>query len=80
MCVQGKVFSTAFSPDVPLTLAAAGSKARLQVWDIGANFGARKAFGAKLAEAGRILKEKTSGGVIGVVDDDEDVSADEGDA
>ena len=52
----------------------------MQVWDIGANFGARKAFGAKLAEAGRILKEKTSGGVIGVVDDDEDVSADEGDA
>ncbi|ETW83317.1 hypothetical protein HETIRDRAFT_383395 [Heterobasidion irregulare TC 32-1] len=76
----GKVFSTAFSPDDPLTLAAAGSKARLQVWDVGANFGARKAFGAKLAEAGRILKEKTSGGVVGVVDDDEDVSADEGDA
>ncbi|THH15341.1 hypothetical protein EW146_g5125 [Bondarzewia mesenterica] len=76
----GKVFSTAFSPDDPLTLAAAGSKAKLQVWDVGANFGARKAFGAKLAEAGRMLKEKSTGGVIGVVDDDDDVSADEGDA
>lgn len=74
----GKVFSTTFSPDDPLTVAAAGSKAKLQVWDVGANFGARKAFAAKLAEAGRELKEKASGGVIGVVDDDEeDVSGEE---
>ncbi|KAF7336845.1 putative WD repeat-containing protein C17D11.16 [Mycena venus] len=54
-----------FSPDDPLTLAAAGSKAKLQIWDVAANFGARKAFGAKLREAGR-------GGVVGVVSDDED--------
>ncbi|KAI0067268.1 WD40 repeat-like protein [Artomyces pyxidatus] len=72
----GKVFSTVFSPDDPLTLAAAGSKAKLQIWDVGANFGARKAFSSKLAEAGRALKEKASGGVIGVVDDDEDGSVD----
>ncbi|KAF7336843.1 hypothetical protein MVEN_02120500 [Mycena venus] len=73
----GKVFSTVFSPDDPLTLAAAGSKAKLQIWDIAANFGARKAFGAKLREAGRVLREKeegndNKGGVVGVVSDDEE--------
>jgi len=77
--VQGKVFSTVFSPDDPLTLAAAGSKAKLQIWDVGATFGARKAFGAKLREAGRTLKEKEEGkgGVIGVASDDEE--SDDGD-
>ncbi|KAH9998870.1 WD40 repeat-like protein [Russula compacta] len=73
----GEVFSTVWSPDDPLTLAAAGSKAKLQIWDVGANFGARKAFGTRLAEAGRALKEKKSGGVIGVVDDEDD--SDDGD-
>ncbi|KAJ7476146.1 WD40-repeat-containing domain protein, partial [Mycena latifolia] len=73
----GKVFSTVFSPDDALTLAAAGSKAKLQIWDVGANFGARKAFGAKLREAGRALREKeegaeSKGGVVGVVSDDEE--------
>ncbi|TDL25538.1 WD40 repeat-like protein [Rickenella mellea] len=75
----GRVFSATFSPDDPLTLAAAGSKAKLQIWDIGANFGARKAFASKLAEAGRQLKEKSTGGVVGVASDDEDVSDDERD-
>lgn len=76
---QGKVFSTVFSPDDPLTLAAAGSKAKVQVWDVASSQGARKAFGKKLAEAGRQLREKerASGGVIGVVSDD-DESGDEG--
>ncbi|KAI0696447.1 WD40 repeat-like protein [Cytidiella melzeri] len=74
----GKVFSVAWSPDDPLTLAAAGSKAKLQVWDVGANAGARKALASKLAEGGRTLKERTSGGVIGVASDDED-SVDDGD-
>ncbi|KAJ7066867.1 WD40-repeat-containing domain protein [Mycena belliarum] len=73
----GKVFSTVFSPDDALTLAAAGSKAKLQIWDVGANFGARKAFGAKLREAGRVLREKeegaeNKGGVVGVVSDGEE--------
>ncbi|THH00377.1 hypothetical protein EW026_g2152 [Hermanssonia centrifuga] len=74
----GKVFSTAWSPDDPLTLAAAGSKAKVQVWDVGANAGARKVFGPKLAELGRTLREKESGGVIGVESDHEDSSGDEG--
>ncbi|KAF7312588.1 WD-REPEATS-REGION domain-containing protein [Mycena indigotica] len=72
----GKVFSVAFSPDDPLTLAAAGSKAKLQIWDVGANMGARKAFGAKLKEAGRVLREREAGdgqgGVVGVASDDEE--------
>ncbi|KAG6828536.1 hypothetical protein H0H92_007614 [Tricholoma furcatifolium] len=70
----GKVFSTVFSPDDPLTLAAAGSKAKVQVWDVGANMGARKAFGDKLREAGKVLREKeaNSGGVIGLASDEED--------
>ncbi|KAH9033473.1 hypothetical protein EDB84DRAFT_1488756, partial [Lactarius hengduanensis] len=37
-----------------------------QIWDVGANFGARKVFGPRLAEAGRKLRERTTGGVIGV--------------
>ncbi|TFY64167.1 hypothetical protein EVJ58_g2811 [Rhodofomes roseus] len=74
---QGKVFSTSWSPDDALTLAAAGSQGKLQVWDIGANAGARKALGSKLAEAGRMLKEKMGGGVVGVASDDEDSSGDE---
>jgi periodic tryptophan protein 1 len=78
---QGEVFSAVWSPDDPLTLAAAGSKAKLQIWDVGANFSARKVFGTRLAEAGRALKERKSGGVIGVVDDgdDEDDESDDED-
>jgi len=55
-------------------LAAAGSKAKLQIWDVGSNMGARKAFSSKLREAGKILKEKEEGkgGVIGVASDDEE--------
>ncbi|KAF5337901.1 hypothetical protein D9758_013097 [Tetrapyrgos nigripes] len=69
----GKVFSTVWSPDDPLTVAAGGSKAKLQIWDVGSNFGARKAFAAKLKEAGRQLREREegSGGVVGLASDDE---------
>jgi len=76
---QGEVFSAVWSPDDPLTLAAAGSKAKLQIWDVGANFGARKVFGTRLAEAGRALKEKKSGGVISVADDEDDEADDSND-
>lgn len=77
--LQGKVFSAAWSPDDPLTLAAAGSKAKLQIWDVGATAGARKVLGPKLAEAGRVLKEKEGGGVVGAASDDEDSSGGEDD-
>ena len=73
------MFSAVWSPDDPLTLAAAGSKAKLQIWDVGANFGARKVFGTRLAEAGRALKEKKSGGVISVADDEDDEADDSND-
>jgi periodic tryptophan protein 1 len=68
------VFSALFSPDDPLTLAAAGSSAKLQVWDVGANAGVRKVFGSKLKEAGKIIKEKENGGagVVGVASDGEE--------
>jgi periodic tryptophan protein 1 len=72
---QGKVFSAVFSPDDPLTIAAAGSKARLQIWDVGANLGARKAFASKLSEAGKVLKEKKGAGVVGVVSDDDEIDS-----
>lgn len=75
----GKVFSAVFSPDDPLTIAAAGSKAKLQIWDVGANSGARRAFASKLSEAGRVLKEKEGGGLVGLVDDDEASEGDEDD-
>ncbi|KAF8920370.1 transductin family protein/WD-40 repeat family protein [Mucidula mucida] len=72
----GKVFSAVFSPDDPLTLAAGGSKAKMQIWDVAANFGARKAFGAKLKEAGKVLREREEkegghSGVVGLASDDE---------
>ncbi|KIY69076.1 WD40 repeat-like protein [Cylindrobasidium torrendii FP15055 ss-10] len=69
----GKVFSVAFSPDDPLTVAAGGSKAKVQIWDVGANAGARKAFGSKLRAAGKVLREREneSGGVVGVASDAE---------
>ncbi|QRV90061.1 WD repeat-containing protein [Ceratobasidium sp. AG-Ba] len=71
----GKVFTVAFSPDDPLTIAAAGSKAKLQVWDIGANAGARKSFGARLPQRqGGWDRARESGGVVGVHDDDDDES------
>ena len=55
-------------------MAAAGSKAKLQIWDVGSNAGVRKAFGTKLLEAGKVLREKEvrSGGLIGVETDDEE--------
>lgn len=72
---QGKVFTARWSPDAeaPLTLAAAGSKASLQIWDVASNPGARSAFGARLRRHGRELGEvKGSGGVVGIVDDDDE--------
>jgi periodic tryptophan protein 1 len=44
----------------------------LQIWDVGTNFGARKVFAARLGAVGRAIKERKSGGVISVADDEED--------
>ncbi|WVQ98150.1 hypothetical protein IAU59_005272 [Kwoniella sp. CBS 9459] len=66
----GKIFTSRWSPDpeTPLTLAAAGSKATLQVWDVASNPGARKAFGDRLRRHGRELGEIKKGGGVVVVD------------
>jgi periodic tryptophan protein 1 len=71
--LQGKVFSVLWSPDDPLTLAAGGSKAKLQIWEVGQNVGVRKTFQTKLGQAGRELREKNAeyGGVVGLLDDNE---------
>lgn len=69
------MFTSRWSPDAetPLTLAAAGSKATVQVWDVASNAGARKAFGERLRRHGRELGEmKKGGGIVGVEDEDEE--------
>ncbi|ODN79623.1 hypothetical protein L202_03565 [Cryptococcus amylolentus CBS 6039] len=76
----GKIFTAKWSPDAetPLALAAAGSKAQLQVWDAASNAGARKAFGDRLRRHGRELGEiKKGGGVVVVDGGDEDSDAEE---
>lgn len=79
--MKGRVFSVAFSPDDSLTVAAAGSKAKLQIWDVGANFGARKAFVQKFRDAGKVFKERDVrdgdvGGLIGVISEGEESDED----
>ncbi|GJJ08390.1 hypothetical protein Clacol_002605 [Clathrus columnatus] len=73
----GRVFSAVWSPDDPLTVAAAGSTARLQVWDIAANAGVRKALSNKFSQASITVKERSNGGIIGVISDGEDDSGDD---
>jgi periodic tryptophan protein 1 len=69
------VFTSRWSPDAesPLTLAAAGSKATVQIWDVASNAGARKAFGERLRRHGKELGEmKKGGGIVGIQDEDVD--------
>ncbi|KAG9003066.1 hypothetical protein FRB90_011254 [Tulasnella sp. 427] len=70
----GKVFSVTWSPDEPLTLAAAGSEGKLQIWDVAAKSGVKEALGDKLPH--REWRQRNSD-VIGVADDAEDDSDDE---
>lgn len=69
----GKVFSVGFCPDDATTVAVAGSKASLQIWDLATNDGVRSIFGERLKQHAHIdpQKRKTigNGGVLGVVDD-----------
>ncbi|WVR04706.1 hypothetical protein IAU60_001717 [Kwoniella sp. DSM 27419] len=75
----GKIFTARWSPDpeTPLTLAAAGSKAQLQVWDVASNAGTRKAFGDRLRRHGRELGEIKKGGGIVAVDGGGEEESDE---
>ncbi|GAA5953983.1 hypothetical protein JCM3765_000714 [Sporobolomyces pararoseus] len=74
----GKVFSASFCPDDPTTLAVAGSKANLQLWDVSTNPGVRTVFGDRLKALGKDLT-KTGAGVVGLADDEDgdDISDDE---
>lgn len=68
---QGKVFSASWCPDDPTTLAVAGSKANLQIWDTATNAGIRSTFGDRLKALGKDLN-KGGQGVIGLAADEED--------
>lgn len=77
----GKLFSTQFSPDNPMTLVAAGSKGVLRVWDALANVGTRKTFGQRLqampSHMGASVRidgtEPARGdGIVRMADDDDD--------
>ncbi|KAM0792507.1 hypothetical protein ACM66B_005177 [Microbotryomycetes sp. NB124-2] len=69
----GKVFSASFCPDDATTLAVAGSKANLQIWDTSTNPGVRTVFGDRLKAIGKSL-DKTGSGIVALQDDNEDVS------
>ncbi|KAG8954407.1 hypothetical protein FRC04_011734 [Tulasnella sp. 424] len=70
----GKVFSVTWSPDDPLTLAAAGSEAKLQIWDVGVKSGVKDALEDKLPKREWRHRDRD---VIGLADDAEDDSDDE---
>ncbi|BGP13993.1 hypothetical protein JCM10213_005579 [Rhodosporidiobolus nylandii] len=72
----GKVFSASFCPDDPTTLAVAGSKANLQIWDTATNPGVRSTFGDRLKALGKDLS-KTGAGVVGLANDDESDASDD---
>lgn len=63
------MFSVTWSPDDPLTLAAAGSEGKLQIWDAGARQAVRKILADKLPE--RDWRQRDND-VMGLVADDED--------
>ncbi|PLW35652.1 hypothetical protein PCASD_10241 [Puccinia coronata f. sp. avenae] len=76
----GKVFSVSFCPDDPTTVAVAGSKGSLQIWDLATNAGVRSVFRDrfKLHSQLDLENRKSLGrdGVLSVVDypesDDDD--------
>ncbi|TIA83461.1 hypothetical protein E3P94_00852 [Wallemia ichthyophaga] len=72
----GRIFNVSFSPDDPLVLAAGGSKAKLQVWDIGTNANVRNAFSGRISNYQE--RQRQNDGVVGVQsDNDEDDYEDE---
>jgi len=75
----GKVFCTTFCPNDATTIAVAGSKANMQIWDTVTNAGVREAFGERLKAVGKDIKSRGGSGIVGLVDDDDDDSAGEDD-
>ncbi|CAI7677621.1 WD repeat-containing protein [Penicillium manginii] len=72
----GKVFSTAFAPDpeVSFRLAVAGSKGTVQIWDASTNGPVRRTFAPRMPDLEGDVPER----ILGVNDDDDEESDDEG--
>lgn len=66
------MFSVALCPDEPATVAVAGSKAVVQIWDLTTNNGVRSVFHDRLKQHANFNFDETrtvgNGGVIGVAD------------
>ncbi len=80
----GKIFASKFSPNDPLTLAAAGSAGQLQVFNALSNAGVRKTFGDRLRKLSGEAKVDLDGtepsrgdGIVRIEDNDDDDSDDE---
>ncbi|EST09911.1 WD40 repeat [Kalmanozyma brasiliensis GHG001] len=75
----GKIFAAKWSPDDPLTLAAAGSAGQVQVFNALSNAAVRKTFGDRLRTLTGAQKVDLDGsepsrgdGIVRIQDDDED--------
>ena len=66
----GKLFTTSFSPNDPLTIAAAGSGGKLHIWDTLTNPGVRRTFGDRLQRHHLSWDERTERPADIQVDDD----------
>ena len=66
----GKLFTTSFSPNDPLTIAAAGSGGKLHIWDTLTNPGVRRTFGDRLRQHHLSWDERTERPADIQVDDD----------
>jgi len=66
----GKLFTTSFSPNDPLTIAAAGSGGKLHIWDTLTNPGVRRTFGDRLRQHHLSWDERTDRPADIQVDDD----------
>lgn len=71
---QGNVFSSTFCPDDPTTIAIAGSKGKLQIWETASNAGVRKAFGEQLKALGKNITVTAGDGLVGLADGSDDES------
>ncbi|TKY90523.1 hypothetical protein EX895_000521 [Sporisorium graminicola] len=82
----GKIFAAKFSPNDPLTLAAAGSAGQVQVFNALSNPAVRKTFGDRLKSLKGDAKVVVDGsepsrgdGIVRIQDDDDDDDDDDGD-
>ena len=66
----GKLFTTSFSPNDPLAIAAAGSGGKLHIWDTLTNPGVRRTFGDRLRRHHLSWDERTERPADIQVDDD----------